>query len=67
MKLQTRIIPPSILLNPVYLKGMWQPLEDVAEILDEQGKHEHARALRDAITIIQIYTDVLVTKEAVLL
>lgn len=55
---------PNILRNPVYVKGLNQPLQDVAEILDEQGKHEHALALRYAAIICDTFAEVNLNKNA---
>ena len=57
---------PKLLLDPVYLRGLKQPLEDVAEILDEQDRHYHALALRETMTIIDVYRECLVEKKAML-
>jgi hypothetical protein len=63
----TQIALPKILTNTIYLDGLEQPLNTVAEILDEQGQHEHALAIRNAITIINVFTKVLIKKEATLI
>ncbi len=54
------IVPPLLLQNPVYLAGLHQPLEAVADILDEQGQHEHAMCIRYAVQIVSIYHRVLI-------
>lgn len=66
MPTETIIALPNLLLNPVYVAGLIQPLLDVAEILDEQGRHEHARALRDAGTIANAFARVNLEKSATL-
>lgn len=55
---------PNILNNSVYVTGLRNPLEDVADVLDMQGKYEYARALRDAATICETYAAVNIAKTA---
>ncbi len=61
-----KIILPNLLLNPVYVSGLREPLEAVAEILDEQDKHEFALALRYAATVCETFCEIHLTKSAVL-
>jgi hypothetical protein len=56
------IVLPNYLSNPVFLEGIDQPLNDIADILDEQDRHQHASAVRDALTIIQTFTKVNINK-----
>jgi hypothetical protein len=46
----------------VYLEGMWQPLTDIAEILEQQNHNEHALVIREAIIIIDRYKNALVNR-----
>ena len=55
---------PNILNNAIYVAGLRQPLEAVAEILDLQGQYEHALALRNAATIAETYAAVNINKTA---
>lgn len=52
------IILPKLLTNSIYVKGLREPLEAVAEVLDLQDKHEYANALRDAATIVEVFTKI---------
>lgn len=61
------ISPPNILLNSVYLYGLRQPLEQIAEILDGQNRHTFALAVRNACNVVDIYTEVCVDKTAKLI
>ena len=58
------IVMPNLLNNSVYVTGLRNPLEAVAEVLDVQGKYEYAKALRDAATICETYAKVNITGEA---
>lgn len=58
------IILPNILKNPIYVKTLSQPLSEVANILDEQNQFEHARALRYAATICEVFSEVNLEKKA---
>ena len=57
------IILPNHLNSGVYLRGLRQPLEQIAEVLDQQGKPAFARALRDAATVCDIFSKVLIEKK----
>jgi hypothetical protein len=57
------ILPPHLLL-PIYVSGLREPLEAVAEILDEQGKGIYADALRDAATICEAFAEISLEKTA---
>lgn len=61
-----QIALPKILLNPIYVSGLDQPLEGIANELDKQGKSEYATALRYAATICRTFSEVCLTKEAIL-
>ena len=39
--------------NPVYVEGLLEPLEDIAEILELQNRPEHALAIRVALHIVK--------------
>lgn len=56
------LILPNLLLNSVYVRGLDQPLKTVAEILDEQGLHHYASAIRDAAHICEVFADVNLDK-----
>lgn len=58
------IVLPNHLYNPIFVSGLSQPLEAVAEILDEQNRPEHALALRDAKTICEVFSKVILEKSA---
>ena len=60
------LVPPNYLTDLVYLEGLHQPLEEIAEVLDEQNRPHHALAIRDTIMIIHIYKEVLIKKNATL-
>ena len=60
------IVPPSLLTNPYYLRGLHQPLEEIADTLDEQDKHGYARALRHAAEIVRLYVILNIDKTGVL-
>lgn len=62
----TKLNLPNILLNPVYVEGLEQPLNTVADILDEQSRHEYALALRYAATVCNAFVKLNITKEATL-
>lgn len=68
MSNQTKKIlnPPHILRNAIYVSGLNQPLEEVAEILDAQDKPYHALALRNAAIICQMYSEVCINQTAVI-
>lgn len=61
---KTLIVLPNILNNPVYVDGLKQPLELVAEILDEQNKSLYALALRESCQIIDAFVKINLLKEA---
>ena len=61
---KTIIALPNILLNPIYVSGLDQPLLSVADILDEQNKPEYARALREAATACDTFAKVNLLKIA---
>lgn len=61
---QTLLVLPNLLLNPVYVQGLRNPLESVAEILDEQDKPEFALALRYAAQICEAFVAINLTKTA---
>lgn len=50
------LVLPCTHLNAVWVEGLRKPLEEVAEILDEQDHPEYARALRDAATICDAFS-----------
>jgi len=58
---------PNLLLNPVYVYGLSQPLETVADILDEQGKYECALSLRNSATVVKTFSEINLTKTAKLI
>lgn len=61
------IVLPNLLLNPVYVSGLEQPLLSVAEVLDNQGVNpETALALRNAAIICTTFSKINLTKEAFL-
>lgn len=60
-KTKNVLVMPSLLNNPVYVSGL--TLEAVAEILDSNGQHEHARSLRYAGEICKAYAKVNLIKE----
>lgn len=63
LTLQTKmIVLPNHLSNPVFVKGLRQPLEAVAEILDEQGHGHYALSLRDAATVCETFAKVCLEK-----
>lgn len=64
---QKVIVLPNLLNNPVYVAGLRQPIEAVAEILDAQEKYEHAMALRNAATICETFAEINLNKSAKLL
>lgn len=62
-----QLVLPKILLNPVFIRGMRQPLEEIADLLDAQDKPYHAKALRECATICDAFADVCLDKSATLL
>ncbi len=62
--MKKQIVLPNILLNPVFVNGLREPLEAVAEILDEQRKESFALALRNAATICETFSVVNLEKSA---
>lgn len=58
-KTQEIIVLPTLLENPAYVSGLDQPLELVADALDQDGKHEFALALRNAATICKTFAKVI--------
>lgn len=63
----TVIVPPTYLNNSVYVRGLRQPLEELAELLDEQNKPSYARSLRDVATICDLYAAIVIEKSATLI
>lgn len=55
---------PNALTNAVYVKGLQEPLESVAQLLEADGKRNFARALREASTVCQAFANVNLLKEA---
>jgi len=56
------IVLPNLLLNPLYIGEMDQPLDSIADVLDSQGKHEFALACRNAAIICKTFSKVHLDK-----
>lgn len=52
------LVLPNILLNSIYVEGLSQPLDMVADILDEQDKSEFALALRYASIVCKAFCQI---------
>lgn len=64
--MKEQIVLPNILMNPVYVKGLDQPLLTLADRLDKQGHPETAIALRNANSICQTFASIHLDKTHVL-
>lgn len=58
------IILPNLLMNSVYVRGLEQSLNTVADVLDAQDKPEFALSLRYAAQICEVFADVNLDKTA---
>jgi hypothetical protein len=61
-KKQMLIVLPKILSNPVYVEGLDEPLQLIADILADQGEHNYARSLREAAIVCQAFSQVNLRK-----
>lgn len=56
------LVMPKLLCNAIYVEGLAQPLNAIADVLDEQDRSEYARAIRASLSIVDYYTKVVLNK-----